>query len=578
MPILMPQAGNSMEEGTILSWKVAEGDSVQTGQVLCEIETDKATMEYESPADGTIARLLAAENEVVPVKQPMALLAAPGVDVSAALASWGDAGSAGGSSEGSALPAGAQGNAASKPASGGGASAAASGDTLGGISGGEGSAGGGGASGGTSGAAGVAAVLMPQAGNSMEEGTLLAWKVAEGESVSVGQVLCEIETDKATMEHEATEAGVLIKQVAAEGDVVAVKQPIAFLAVEGADLEAAKSWVASGGWQQSSDEQGPGSGSAASAVSDAVAPAVAGSASVGMASAVAGSRIRATPAARKQARERGLDIESLVAGHGFIGSGPGGRVLSTDLAKLASLGRPAAKAAMGPATSGGQVVRRPMSKMRRAIANNLVASKQNVPHFYVRQSINASKLLAFQKRNKPATGCTINDCIIMGVAQVMMEYPGFRSQIEGSEVVEYPHANIGIAVGVPDGLVVPVTMEADRFPLAELAARNRRLVEDARRGKVDRMGEGQFSISNMGMFGVEEFSAIINPPESGILAVAAIREAVLVEDGALKPGRVMTMTLSADHRLVDGTLAGQFMARLRELLESPDEMFAERIG
>ncbi|MCC5827945.1 MAG: 2-oxo acid dehydrogenase subunit E2 [Phycisphaeraceae bacterium] len=413
--------------------------------------------------------------------------------------------------------------------------------------------------------AGTQPILMPQAGNSMEEGTILSWKVAEGDEVDTGQVLCEIETDKATMEFEATEPGTIVRLVAGEGDIVPVKQPIAYLARPGTDIEQARQWARSA----SSVAESP-TGPAVASAGDAAAPtAVQEPATASAGVAAHGDRLPISPAARSEARRRGIDLDSLVRGHGFSGSGPGGRVLSADLERLIALGRPSTGAADSAAS--GQVVRRTMSKMRRAIAANLVSSKQNVPHFYVRQTISASRLLAYQKRHKPGCGCTVNDCIILAVARAMMEFPAFRSRLEGSEVVEYPNANIGIAVGVPDGLVVPVTMKVERLSLAQLAAQNRQLVENARRGKVDHMGEGQFSISNMGMFGVEEFSAIINPPEAGILAVAAIRESIVVQDGAMRPDRVMTMTLSADHRIVDGMLASQFIGRLRELLENPDE-------
>lgn len=215
-----------------------------------------------------------------------------------------------------------------------------------------------------------------------------------------------------------------------------------------------------------------------------------------------------------------------------------------------------------------------MSKMRRAIGLNLQQSKQTIPHFYVRTTIDADPMLAFYRDQKAAANCTLNDVIILAVARTIRDFPAVRSQIVGNEIVEYPHANIGVAVGIDDGLVVPVVTNADTLSLALLAAETKRVVENARKGRLENIGKGHFTISNLGMFGVEEFSAIINPPETGILAVSAAREAVIVENGAMRAGRAMTMTLSADHRIVDGVMAAKFMQRLKAILENAAEELA----
>lgn len=221
------------------------------------------------------------------------------------------------------------------------------------------------------------------------------------------------------------------------------------------------------------------------------------------------------------------------------------------------------------ALSGG---RKPLSKMRKAIAVNLQTSKQTVPHFYIKQTINADPLFAFYKAQKPATGCTLNDVMLLAVGRVVGEFSGFRSRLEGNEIIETPAANVGVAVSVPDGLVVPVVLNVHAMTLAQLAVEAKRVVESARSGKIENMGKGVFTISNMGMLGVEEFAAIINPPESGILAISGVREAVIVKDGAMRAGRVMALTLSVDHRVVDGALAAQWMGRLRDLLENPEKL------
>jgi pyruvate dehydrogenase E2 component (dihydrolipoamide acetyltransferase) len=259
-----------------------------------------------------------------------------------------------------------------------------------------------------------------------------------------------------------------------------------------------------------------------------------------------------------------------------MGSGPGGRIISTDVPLAAPLRTaPAAApvASPAPATpSADGIVRRKLNTMRKAIAKNLQYSKQTVPHFYIRATINADPLTSFYHGEKAKYPCSINDVVVLACAKAIREFPAFRSRIEGDEIVELPSVNIGIAVGVPDGLVVPVIQNVDQLTLQHLGAESKRIVVAARNGKIEGMGKGIFTISNMGMFGVEEFTAIVNPPESAILAVGATREQVIVSGGTMRPGRVMTMTLSVDHRIIDGMLAAKFMARLKELLEWPAQM------
>jgi pyruvate dehydrogenase E2 component (dihydrolipoamide acetyltransferase) len=393
-------------------------------------------------------------------------------------------------------------------------------------------------------------ILMPQAGNTMEEGSVLEWRVKEGDTIELGQILCEIETDKATMEYESPVAGRLARIVAPLNEPVAVKELIAVVADSDA---AADAYLAS-----------QGSGSVASETGTAPPVVVSSAATTnknshGTATYDAGGRIKASPAARKLSAAQGLSLATVGAG-----SGPGGRILSSDLSRAT-----ASAASLGVLAGAGG--RRPMSKMRRAIGANLQRSKQTVPHFYVRLTINATPLQEFYREQKPLTDCSLNDLVVLGVGRTMREFPAVRSQIDSDDIVEFPHANIGIAVGVEDGLVVPVVLNVDTLSLAQLAQESKRVVEAGRNGSLENFGKGNFTISNLGMFGVEEFSAIINPPESGILAVSAVRETVIVENGSLRPGRVMTMTLSADHRVVDGLLAAKYMARLKEILENPTE-------
>ncbi|MFN3685080.1 MAG: dihydrolipoamide acetyltransferase family protein, partial [Fimbriimonadaceae bacterium] len=278
-------------------------------------------------------------------------------------------------------------------------------------------------------------------------------------------------------------------------------------------------------------------------------------------------RRKASPAARAAAAALGVDLDSIPQG-----SGPGGRILREDVERAAAQSKPAAPerprppAPQQPASAGD---RRPLSKMRRAIARNLTASKQQLPHWYLRTTVVADNLVAFHKREKALYPCSLNDVVVLAVARAILEMPEFRSRLEGEEVVTFDSVNIGLAVAVDEGLVVPVVRGVDRMNLKGLAAESRRVVEAARQGRLEGVGEGVFTVSNLGMFGVEEFAAIINPPEVGILAVGAVREEVVVQDGAMRPGRKMTLTLSADHRLIDGVTGARFMARVKELLEDP---------
>ncbi|MHC5179704.1 MAG: biotin/lipoyl-containing protein, partial [Planctomycetota bacterium] len=384
IPILMPQAGQSMEEGTILSWKVKEGDTISVGQVIMEIETDKATMEVEATDAGTIARIEAGEGAVVAVNKPVAFIGGDGASAAAAPAD-----------ESSAPAAAAQPAETPKPAAAPVAKPAAPTPTQQTTSTSKGE---------------PVAVLMPQAGQSMEEGTILSWKVKEGDTISVGQVIMEIETDKATMEVEAVDAGRVAKIVAAEGDIVKIKEPVAYLAAEGVDV---------GGVGTSAEVQ----------------PAVAQT---------------TAPAAEKPAAAAG-----------------------------------SASSAAGPVPKDAQV--HPVTKMRRAIAKNLLYSKQNVPHFYAKTTIDAGPLFATYRRTKEQFKCSVNDFVTAACAKAVRQYPAFRSQYRDTEIVENPAVNIGIAVGIDDGLTVPVVLGADQMTLENLAARSREVVESARNGKLEGM-------------------------------------------------------------------------------------------
>jgi pyruvate dehydrogenase E2 component (dihydrolipoamide acetyltransferase) len=515
--IKVPQAGKAVQSGTVRRWLKKTGDSVEKGDILVELDTEEGLLQVEAPLSGRLGQTLLAAGKTAPVHSSLAVI----IEDSSAAA--GNADTVLPETAGSTAP--------------------------------------------TQGPAGtVTPILMPKAGQSMEEGTLLKWRVSVGSTIKKGDVIFEIETDKATMEVEATDSGRLARIVLLEGEMLPVLQPVAYLADNDADVDA---YIAmQGDAQQGTGDRGQGTGDGndqsrrhpssfagtpANSAGVAPSPATAqdhATRALATASMSEGGRVKASPAARRLAAERSVDLSTI-----STGSGPRGRILSTDVA----IGGAAAK-------------RRRMSQMRKAIARNLLLSKQTIPHFYVRLTINAESLLAFYQSRKALYPCSINDVIVHAAARTIQEFPAFRSRIEGDEIVESASANIGIAVGLDEGLVVPVVLGAEGMNLQQIGATTRRLAESARAGKIEGMGQGCFTITNLGMFGTEEFAAIINPPEAAILAVGAIRQAAVVKDGVVQPGKVMTVTLSADHRVVDGMLAAKFLARLKGLLESPAEM------
>jgi pyruvate dehydrogenase E2 component (dihydrolipoamide acetyltransferase) len=356
----------------------------------------------------------------------------------------------------------------------------------------------------------------------------------------------EIETDKATMEVEAANSGRLARIVVNEGQSVPVKTPVAFLADNDADVDA---YIASQGGQSSVSQQ--------TAQPDQVQRAVSQSPAATKSPAAVSDtgRIKASPAARRQAQEKGISLASIGAG-----SGPGGRILSVDVASANVAAMPA------------QTTRQPLTKMRKAIAQNLAYSKQNIPHFYIKAVVEAQAVFNLYKQLKNQYPCSVNDFVTIACAKAIRQFPAFRSQWTNGEINENPSVNIGIAVGTDNGLTVPVLLNVDKMQFSQLGSRVKQMAENARNGKVESVGQGIFTITNMGMFGVEEFYAIINPPESAILAVGTIREDVKVENGSIRPTRLMTLCLSVDHRVIDGVAAAQFMAALKQMLEKPESL------
>ena len=508
--VQMPQAGQSMEEGTIVRWLKNEGDKVQAKDILFEVETDKAVVEVEAGHDGILRKIIVPVGQMVPIRTKVGLIGEASEPIPA------DAGVA---ASVSPSPAAAP------------APAAATGGTL-------------------------TDVLMPQAGQSMEEGTIVRWLKNEGDQVQAKEILLEVETDKAVVEVEAGHEGTLRKILIPAGTTVPIRTRIAL-------IEDAHAAIPADVVARSVTPVASAAPRAAAPVPVVAAPVV----------PQASGPMKASPAARKIAGERGIDLASI-----GTGSGPSGRITSRDLPAQAAQVTPAPVTGVTSSVSSaapavaGQASRRRLTPMRKAVARNLLASKQNIPHFYMQMTVNAQPMAELQKSEKSKYQCSLNDFVTKACAKAVREFPAFRSRIENDEMVEFNDVNIGIAVGMDEGLVVPVILRADTLSIKDLASETRRLAQSAKTGKIENMGKGVFTITNLGMFGIEQFTAIVNPPEAAILAVGAMRETVVVQDGAMWAGKVMTVTLSADHRVVDGLPAAKFMARLRELLETPAQL------
>lgn len=409
-------------------------------------------------------------------------------------------------------------------------------------------------------------ILMPALSPTMTEGKLSRWLKQEGDKVSSGDVIAEIETDKATMEVEAVDEGVLGRILVPAGtEGVAVNAPIAILVDDG---EAVPDGTPSGNAAAEAPKEKPVVEQAAAAPA-AKAPQVASNAP---AKSAPEGRVFASPLAKRIAKDAGIDLTSVK------GSGPNGRIVKRDVESAKAAPVAASKGAATPAAPGG-FTSTPLSSMRKVIARRLTESKTTVPHFYVSIDMQLDALLALRSQlNKasPEDGpdafkLSVNDMLVKAAALALRRVPGLNVSFTEDALIQYNDVDISIAVSIPDGLITPIIRQADKKTLREISNETKDLVARARAGKLkpEEFQGGSFSISNMGMFGVTSFSAIINPPQAGILAIAAGEKRAVVKGDALAVATVMTATLSADHRVVDGALGAQWMSTLRSIVENP---------
>jgi pyruvate dehydrogenase E2 component (dihydrolipoamide acetyltransferase) len=457
-------------------------------------------------------------------------------------------------------------------------------------------------------------VVMPRLSDSMEEGTILKWLKAEGDEVAKGDELVEIETDKATMTYEADTAGAL-SIVAQEGETLPIGQVIARIgggseapASDGAASEAPASASAPAEATQQAEASGNGAGEAAAAPAPAAtieppAAASAGGADAPPSSEGNGGRAKASPVARRIARERGVDLGTLQ------GSGPGGRIVKADVEAAASGGgaaapeaaaaAPAAPAEPAPApaepeaaaaaappppagvaetgTAKGEVSVQELSRIQQVIARRMAESKATVPEFTITTEVDMEGAVALRSQLKAATEATggpvpsYNDMIVKACAVALREFPRANGSYKDGHFELYSRVNIGVAVAAQDSLVVPTVFDADRKSLGEIARDSRALAERVRAGAVTppELSGGTFTVSNLGMFGVTEFIAVINPPQSAILAVGKMEPRAVVREGEVVARNTMNITLSCDHRILYGADAAEFLARIKTLLEQP---------
>lgn len=400
-------------------------------------------------------------------------------------------------------------------------------------------------------------ILMPALSPTMTEGKLARWLKAEGDTVAAGDVIAEIETDKATMEVEAVDEGILGRILIQEGaEGIPVNTPIAILVEDGESVPDTSSTqvAASPKADTASAETTPAAPASKAPAEDK------------------GERIFVSPLAKRMARERGIALDALT------GSGPNGRILKRDVEKGPSAPKMAPKAAATPViTASEETVRRvPNSTMRKVIARRLTESKTQVPHFYVSVDIELDALLALRSKlnataQENSFKISVNDMMIKAVALALKKVPGVNVQFTEAETLHFENVDISMAVSIPDGLITPIIRDADRKSLRDISVEAKDLAKRARAGKLkpEEFQGGTFSISNMGMFGVREFAAIINPPQAGILAIASGEKRAVVRGSDIAIATVMTATLSVDHRAVDGALGAEWLNALRDIVQNP---------
>ncbi|UBZ09348.1 pyruvate dehydrogenase complex dihydrolipoamide acetyltransferase [Leeuwenhoekiella palythoae] len=556
--IKMPRLSDTMEEGTVASWLKKRGDKVEEGDILAEIETDKATMEFESFYEGTLLHIGIEEGETANVDALLAIIGEEGEDISGLIDGSADADSGSeDEKETSEDDSAEDAEASSEEKSDDTSEEEASDDAGSEIP------------------EGVEVVTMPRLSDTMEEGTVASWLKKEGDSVDEGDILAEIETDKATMEFESFYKGTLLHIGIQEGETAKVDALLAIIGEEGTDVSGVIS--KSGGAKKEAPKkeekpkkEAPKKDEAKKEAPKKEAPKKEESKPAKNTSSSDG-RIFASPLAKKLAEEKGIDLAKVP------GSGENGRVVRKDIENYT----PAASGAgvqQFVATGEESYEDVNNSQMRKAIAKSLGKSKFTAPHYYLNVEFDMENMIAFRSQfnQLPDTKVSYNDMIIKAVSIALKQHPQVNSQWFDDKMRLNKHVHIGVAVAVPDGLVVPVVEFANEKSLQQINAEVKELAGKARNKKLkpEEMQGSTFTISNLGMFGITNFTSIINQPNSAILSVGSIIEKPVVKDGKIVVGNTMTLSMACDHRTIDGATGAQFLQTLKTYIENPVLMLA----
>jgi len=545
--ILMPRLSDTMTEGVIAAWHKNVGDTVKKGDLLAEIETDKATMELESYQAGVLIHIGTPAGGKLQVNDLLAILGKAGEDISGLIAN--PTGTAAPTKKETPAPAPAAPAAASKP------SAAVDPASM------------------------EEVVLMPRLSDTMTEGVIAGWHKNVGDAVKKGEVLADIETDKATMELESYKDGILLYQGAKAGEKIAVNDLLCIIGKEGLDIASIVAAVGNTA-NQPATVAAPAAVQTAAAAPQTVTPAAQSAPAI-----VNEGRILASPLAKKVAAEKGIDLKYVQ------GSGDNGRIIKSDIeqytpqpaagtnvAASTTVATTAIPAATAVTVAQGVISydEVPVSQMRKTIARRLSESLFTAPHFYLTMSINMDAAVAARVKLNETSKVKIsfNDLVLKAVAVSLKQHPKVNSSWLGDKIRFNHHVNIGVAVAVEEGLLVPVVRFADSLSLSQIAVQVKEFAQKAKDKKLQPSDwEGStFTISNLGMFGIDQFTAIINPPDACILAVGGISQEPVVKNGQIAVGNVMKVTLSCDHRVVDGATGAAFLQTLKSLLEEPLRM------
>ena len=536
--IKMPKLSDTMEEGVVATWHKKVGDTVEDGELLADIETDKATMEFESFQSGVILYHGVNEGETAAVDSILAIVGEKGEDYSSLVEE-----NKSNSKPEEKKEESKDSNDSSKTET---ISSENKIDTS-----------------------DVNAVIikMPKLSDTMTEGTVASWVKSVGDSVESGEILAEIETDKATMEFESFEDGELLYQGVKAGESAAVDAILGIIGEKGADYQKLIDAVDAKG--SSSDESKEETPKEEKTANDEPKKESSSQPSAPKAQLNSDGRVKISPLAQRLADEKNIDISTL------DGSGDGGRIIKRDIENYKPSAQPKAAGSVSAQAPAGveSFEDTPVSQMRKVIAKRLGESKYSAPHFYLTIDIDMDQAIAARKaiNELPDVKVSFNDLVIKSAAAALKKHPAINSSWLGDKIRTYSHVHMGVAVAVDEGLVVPVVKNADKKQLSQITAEVRDFAGRAREKKIqpNEMEGSTFSISNLGMFGIEEFTAIINPPNACIMAIGAIRQEPVVKDGEIVVGNRMKVTLSCDHRVVDGAKGSEFLNTFKTFMQNP---------